>query len=338
MSRTPLQPVRWDPPEAPPLKGVYAPNTALDVVERLTIPDGHGPEDVVVDADGRIYTGVEDGRILRFDGPGAAPVVISATYGRPLGLELDARGNLIVCDADRGLLRIDTVDGTVEKLVTEFLGRPLKLTNNATIADDGTIYFSESTSRFPLSEYKRDLFEHRPLGRVLAYHPDDDQLELIADGFYFANGVALAGDESWLAVCETGAYRITKVWLTGPDAGTKEPLIENLPGFPDNLSHNGDGVFWCPMASPRQPPLDLLMKGPPVLRKIVDRLPDSMQPDAERYAIVLGIDEDGAVAHNLQGPSGAYGVITGVREHDGWLYLGSLVEDAVARVRTPTSP
>ncbi|HEX9765345.1 MAG TPA: SMP-30/gluconolactonase/LRE family protein [Nitriliruptorales bacterium] len=333
MSRTPLQPARWDPPEAPALEGRYAPNTALDAVERLTIPDGRGPEDVVVDADGRVYTGIEDGRILAFDGPGARPVVVSATYGRPLGIELDAGGHLIVADAYQGLLRIDPVDGTVEKLVTSFLGRPLKLTNNATVASSGTIYFTESTDRFDLAHYKRDLFEHRPSGRVLAYHPDDGQLELIADGLHFANGVALAGDESWLAVCETGEYRITRVWLTGPDAGRKEPLIENLPGFPDNLSHNGAGVFWAPLASRRQKPLDALLPRP-ALRKLVDRLPESLQPAPERYAIVLGVDEDGQVVHNLHGPSGAYAVITGVREHDGWLYLGSLVEDAVGRVRS----
>ena len=34
--------------------------------EVTVIPvNGHGPEDVVVDGEGRIYTGVDDGRILR---------------------------------------------------------------------------------------------------------------------------------------------------------------------------------------------------------------------------------------------------------------------------------
>lgn len=336
MSDTPLRPVKWKPPKAPELEGVYAPNRLLDVVERLTLPEGRGPEDVVVDADGRVYTGIEDGRILRFDAPGATPTVISSTYGRPLGIELDANGHLIVCDAYRGLLRIDPVDGVVDKLVTEFLDRPLKLTNNAAIASDGTIYFSESSSRFDLSEYKRDLMEHRPSGRVLAYHPDSGQLELVAEGFYFTNGVALSADESWLAVAETGAYRITKVWLTGPEAGTREVLIDNLPGFPDNLSRGEDGVFWAPMASLRQKPLDALMLLPQV-RALADKLPDRLQPEPTRYGLVLGIDETGQVVHNLHGPAGAYAVITGVREHDGWLYLGSLEEDAVGRVRVPAT-
>jgi 2-keto-4-pentenoate hydratase/2-oxohepta-3-ene-1,7-dioic acid hydratase in catechol pathway len=37
----------------------------------------------------------------------------------------------------------------------------------------------------------------------------------------------------------------------------------------------------------------------------------------------------------LHGPSGAYREITGVREHSGWLYLGSLYETAVGRIPVP---
>jgi strictosidine synthase len=50
---------------------------------------------------------------------------------------------------------------------------------------------------------------------------------------------------------------------------------------------------------------------------------------------VLGLDADGRVVHNLQDDGARYHYVTGVREHDGWLYLGSLVETAVARVRLP---
>jgi Strictosidine synthase len=41
--------------------------------------------------------------------------------------------------------------------------------NNASIARDGTIYFTDSSSRFPLSAWRRDILEHRPNGRLLAY-------------------------------------------------------------------------------------------------------------------------------------------------------------------------
>jgi hypothetical protein len=45
---------------------------------------------------------------------------------------------------------------------------------------------------------------------------------------------------------------------------------------------------------------------------------------------VLALDPSGAVAHDLQGPGDAYHFVTGVREHHGEVYLGSLVERAVA--------
>lgn len=334
----PLHPVRWVPPAAPALRGVYAPNRALDVVERFAIPDGHGPEDVVLDADGQLYTGVDDGRILRLrPGAGRPPSVVSHTYGRPLGLELDAEGRLIVCDADRGLLRVDPEDGTVEVLVSEHQGQALRHCDNAAVARDGTIYFSDSTVRFGFDEWRRAIWSHRADGRLYAHDPVSGETRLLLEDLVFANGVALSRDESFLVVAETGAYRLTRYWLAGPRAGTREVLIDNLPGFPDNVTTNGRGVFWVALPSPRQRRVDALLPWPRV-RELIDRLPDRFQPEPVRYGFVLGIDEDGEVVHNLQGPSATYSVITGVREHDGWLYLGSLDERAVARVRAPAGP
>jgi hypothetical protein len=78
-----FDPVAWTPPEAPALEGVYAPNTRLAEVERL--PAGRiGPEDIA-DAEGRIYTGLEDGSIVRFS-PMAASRRSSRTLKAPLGL------------------------------------------------------------------------------------------------------------------------------------------------------------------------------------------------------------------------------------------------------------
>jgi hypothetical protein len=45
---------------------------------------------------------------------------------------------------------------------------------------------------------------------------------------------------------------------------------------------------------------------------------------------VLGIDEAGKVVHNLQDPSGRVAHLTGAREHDGRLFMGSLHDAAIA--------
>jgi hypothetical protein len=64
---------------------------------------GRGPEDVAIDSLGRIYGGMEDGRIIRFQSDGSHPEVFADTKGRPLGLDFDKAGNLVVCDAYKGL-------------------------------------------------------------------------------------------------------------------------------------------------------------------------------------------------------------------------------------------
>jgi 2-keto-4-pentenoate hydratase/2-oxohepta-3-ene-1,7-dioic acid hydratase in catechol pathway/sugar lactone lactonase YvrE len=328
-------PARWTPPPAPALTGVLAPNQVLDHVERWEVPSGTRPEDVVFDAAGRLYAGVEDGRIWRW--PATYPAsgraeLFADTHGRPLGLEIDPRdGALIICDAYRGLLKADQA-GHVTVLADTHDGRRLKFTNNAAVAAGGTVFFSDSSTRFRIEHYKQDLLEHRPNGRIFRYDPAGGELDLIADGLYFPNGVALAPDESFLLVAQTAGYDILRIPLTGPDVGRPEPFAANLPGLPDNMSPAGDGTYWVAFPSPRLPFVDRMMPHP-APRRIAARLPERLQPAAQRYGLVARIGADGAILQTLHGPAGSYREIVGVRQHDGWLYLGSLAETAVGRVR-----
>ncbi len=330
-------PVPWTPPTAPAFAGVLAPNQALDQVERWEVPGGSKPEDVVFDSAGRLYAGVEDGRIWQwpagFPGSGA-PRLFADTHGRPLGLEADPRdGTLIVCDAYRGLLRVEE-SGHVLVLADAYAGRRLKFANNAAVAADGSVYFSDSSARFRIEHYKQDLLEHRPNGRVFRYRPPGPGLDLLADGLYFPNGVALAPDESFLLVAQTGGYDILRIPLAGPAAGHPEPFASNLPGIPDNMSSVGDGTYWVAFPSPRLPLVDRLMPHP-APRRVASRLPERLQPAAKRYGLVARLGADGVIIKSLHGPSGRYREIVGVRQHDGWLYLGSLYETAVGRVPVP---
>ncbi len=325
-----IDPARWNPPRPPPLGGPLAPNSELAAAERWDT-GGEGPEDVLVDGDGRVYTGLADGRILRFPPDGGWPEVVADTGGRPLGLEFDRMGGLVVCDAKRGLLAV-APGGDIVVLADHYEGVRLRFVNNAAVASDGTIYFSDSSTRFGVEHYRADLLEHRGNGRLFAYEPDSGGVTLLLDGLFFANGVALAQDESFVLVAETGKYRIRKLWLRGPNRGRDEPFTHNLPGIPDNLSRGPSGTFWAAMFTPRNKLLDLLLPRPR-LRALAARLPEKLQPQPERYSFVLGFDGAGNVTHNLQDPDGGYAPITGVREHGGWLYLGSLTESAIARVR-----
>jgi sugar lactone lactonase YvrE len=325
-----IEPERWQPPKAPEMSGVYAPNTALDAPELLRVP-GTGPEDVAVDGDGNVYTGLGDGRILRFEGGEGLPRQLTNTGGRPLGIEVHPDGDLLVCDADRGLLRVPADGGEPRVLLDQVGGRRLVLTNNADVAPDGTIYFTESSQRFPLEHFRADVLEHSATGRLLRVAPDGE-VDVLLDGLAFANGVALAADGASVLVAETAGYAIHRVRLEGGFAGRSEPFATNLPGFPDNLSTGPTGTVWCAMPSPRNPLVDALLPRGPLLRRAIWALPESVQPDAIRLGFVLGFDDTGRVTHNLQGDGQAFHYVTGVREHAGHLWLGSLVEHAIAKV------
>jgi hypothetical protein len=55
----PIQPGAWTPPAAPALTGQYERNTRLSPVEKLSLGDGHKPEDIALDSQGRIYAGLD---------------------------------------------------------------------------------------------------------------------------------------------------------------------------------------------------------------------------------------------------------------------------------------
>lgn len=328
MDKPSISPKRWTPPPAPELAGRWHRNDDLDGLRLIPVP-GEGPEDVAVLPDGRLVTGLVDGRIVAIDATSGAHEVLASLGGRPLGVEVHPDGSVIVCDADRGLTRV-TLSGRIETLASEVEGRPLVLTNNATVADDGTIYFTESSTRFPLAHYRADLLEHSATGALFALDPESGKIERLLSGLTFANGVTMHPDGQSVLVAETGGYGIHRVHVSGARSGQVDQFINNLPGHPDNLSTGPDGTIWVAMAALRNPALDRLLPTPPVLRKLAWSLPEKLQPQPSVVAFVIGLDPSGSVAWNLQSYDGRFSFVTGVREHDGTLYLGSLHGHSIA--------
>jgi sugar lactone lactonase YvrE len=327
MRRPSIDPVVWRPDR---VTGRSPRNTLppLTVVQ----VNGRGTEDVLVDR-GQVFTGVEDGRILRLTQDGRRLDTIADTGGRPLGIEAYPDGRLLVCDASRGLLLVERVSGEVEVLVER--GADLRVCNNAAVATDGTIYFTDSTNRFDLEYWKADLLEHRGTGRLLRRDPDGT-VETVVGGLHFANGVALAPDESHVVVAQTGAYRLDKIVLTGERQGETEVLAAGLPAFPDNIATGTDGLVWIAMASPRDAALDISSRLHPAIRKAVWALPERLQPKEKRVVWVRALDgTTGRVVHDFRGAHPDFHMVTGVRESGGRVYLGSLNERAIAHFQLP---
>ena len=146
----------------------------LDGLEVWPLPSGTGPEDVAVDAAGRLFTGGGDGQIWcwpQTTGAVREPEPFAHTGGRPLGIEVDPRdGSLVVCDAFRGLLRVRG-DGSVVTIADTAVGGPILFANNAAVAPDGVVYFSESSTRYGFDEWQRDVAAGKPHGRPAAIRP-----------------------------------------------------------------------------------------------------------------------------------------------------------------------
>jgi sugar lactone lactonase YvrE len=325
----PIDPVPWTPLRAPDLTGIYAPNDRLAGVTRYEV--GPSPEDVAVDSSGRLYCGLDDGRVVRLHDGGQVVETFAAIEGRPLGLDFDDGENLVVCDLYGRLLQI-LPDGEVRVLVSEVDGVPLGLVNDVDVGADGTVYFSESST--VRTNTTLELLEHRPNGRLLAYNPDVKSTRILLDGLRYANGVAVSPDQSFVLVVETARYQVWRVWLSGPSQGVAEVFVDNLPGFPDGVSSDGEGTFWLALMSPRNALADWALSRP-FVREIIARVPESLLPSAPRYGFVLGLDEQGRVHHNLQDPDGGFAGISSVESHEGKLFLGSLLEKAIGVLPAP---
>ncbi|PWT92471.1 MAG: gluconolactonase [Blastocatellia bacterium] len=330
LAPVPINPAAWTPPTAPTLTGPYQQNSRLRNLQRLPLGDGHAPEDVALDAQGRIYAGFDDGRIIQLDPDGKHPHVFADTKGRPLGLIFDSNSNLIVADAITGLLSIGP-NGEVRTLSTGIDGRKYGCLNDLDVAGDGTIYFTEASSKFPMKEFTSDMLEHQPNGRLLAYDPKSQTTRTVVSDLYFANGVAVSPDQSFVLVVETGTYKVRRVWLTGAKQGQSEDFISNLPGFPDGISSNGKGKFWLSLVTPRDEVFDKVLPHP-FARKVIYRLPRFLQPAPKHYSFVLGLDSNGRVVDNLQnGAPDCYAEIANAVERNGALYFGSIAESTVGK-------
>jgi sugar lactone lactonase YvrE len=354
----PVEPVAWNAPGSAGYVGAHARNERLARLRLVRLTPELGPEHIAFGPDGRLYTGMLSGAVLRMNADGSSVETVANTGGRPLGLDFDAKGRLVIADALRGLLALES-DGSVRVLTSSVGGDPILFADAVTIAADGRMVFTDASQRMSPRKYGTfdaalfDIIEQSCTGRVLEFDPAAGSTRIVATGLCFPNGVALTADEQSLLVAETGTYRVLKIDRSSNalDAGRAVRdraagvvvLLDNLPGFPDNVTRGADGRFWTGFTKPRSDAVDG-MSGKPWLRALTLRLPRSLWPVPAAYGHVIAFDEQGHVLLDLQDPSGQLPETSGATEHDGMLYVQSLHADAfgVLPLRnvgvTPRSP
>jgi sugar lactone lactonase YvrE len=331
-----VAPVAWEPGPNRGLTGLLANQETLKVtpIDVKAV----GPEDVTLGPDGMLYTGLLDGRIVKMPaspGAGAMEDVVN-TGGRPLGLQFDASGNLIVADAFKGLISV-APDKSIRVLTDSVAGQKMIFVDDLDIAADGTIWFSDASRRFDLHDNVLDFYEGQTTGRLLSYNPSTGETRVHIDNLGFANGVALGPDDAYVLINETMRYRTKRLWLKGPKEGQVDTFIEHLPAFVDNVSYDDNGIFWIAMVLPRSDDLDSLA-GQPLLRTMLIRVDEVFGmplPTPEPVGWVIGVNEAGEVVHSLRTTSGSYATVTSVNRFGDKLYLGSIAMTSIGVVDAP---
>ena len=327
-----VEPIAWQAPTNLGYTGDFPRNQDLSPIERIELEGDIGPEDLALDQKGNVYFALLGGDIKFLDVEGNIQPWVN-TGGRPLGIEFDQQGNLLVADAFNGLLNISP-DGKITTLVDSVDGIAINYADDVDIATNGNIYFSDASSKFHAKKYGTygasllDINEHGGHGRIVEYNPATKVSTVLAQGINFANGVTLSHDEQSVLFNETGTYRVMRLGLNGQERGNIEVVIDNLPSFPDNIAKGSNGVYWLGLVSPRSKPLDLLSNFPN-MRKVIQRLPEVLRPKAQHYGHLVAINDAGEVIHNLQDPLGKYGHTTGALEVGDKLYVSSLHETAL---------
>ena len=331
----PIAPVSWKAPAAPGYVGPHAVNQKLAGLKLIDLGGEEGPEHVVLARDGKLYTTVLSGNILRMNPDGSGREVFANTGGRVLGFDFDATGNLIAADAIKGLLSISP-DRKITVLTDAVGGDPIRYADAVVVARNGKMYLSDASTRFAPARWGGtfeasvlDIIEQSSTGRILEYDPATRGTRVVAKGLSFANGVALSQDEKDLFVAETGKYRVWKIPAEARELDIAQGgaparlLLDNLPGYPDNLMRGLDGKIWMGLTKPRSPVVDGMAEKP-FLREMTLRLPRALWPVPKAYGHVMAFTEDGKIVADLQDPSGAYPETTAVTETADRLYVQSL--------------
>jgi len=331
---SPIDPANIDLPHPPQRLGVFAHNKRLQNAHKLGSGLIPNPEDLVFDSQGRLYTGCGDGWIKRvsFLDNQLDVLVENWTYvgGRPLGIALGSHGELLVCEPSQGLLNV--TEGRVEILTNKADGLELKFADGVDASREGAVYFTDASYKYGFHDHLFDILEYRPHGRLLKYEPATKTTSVLLKDLYFPNGVALSAKQDFLVFCETSMHRCQKYWLEGPKKGTVESFIENLPGFPDNIRHDGNGTFWIALLTSRTFAWTVATKFPPVRHVLA--LMATLAPGAVSDAIdpgVLAVNEKGNPISLYSDPNLGKQINTGLKLGDS-MYYGSLALNYIARL------
>ena len=201
-------------------------------------------EGVAVDGDGSIWCGGEAGQVYRIPPDGSSiEVRVAADGGFTLALVFGPDGLLYYVDLERrAVMRLDPAGGKPEPFVEGSIdGHELKFPNALAFDRAGNLYLTESYSA---TDPGPGVYRIDPSGGG----------ELWSDGpFLFANGVAVAPDQTAVYVAETWSRRVTRLPILDGGSASSPEIVTELPGvLPDGLGFGPDGFLYVACYQPSQ--------------------------------------------------------------------------------------
>ncbi|MBN9673873.1 SMP-30/gluconolactonase/LRE family protein [Labrenzia aggregata] len=345
LSKVYVSPTLMEMPDPRPTdKGPFEINDRLSDVEVIALGEVESPEDVILDEDDNLYSGNRHGDIIRYFAPDYKTHEVYAHIGgAPLGMSFDRNGNLLVCVGGMGLYMVSKADRSVSK-VTDETNRSvfsvvddsrLRLADDLDIAPDGKIYFSEATIRYEMHDWPVDALESRGNGRIICYDPATKKTRTLLKNLVFPNGVCTAHDGKSILFAESWGCRINRYWLEGPRKGKLEVLADRLPGYPDNINRASDGTYWVAIMGMRSPALDLALRMPDFRRRMARRIAADqwLYPNLNIGCVARFNDKGEFLESMWDRYATNHPMITSMREHKGWLYLGGITNNRIGRIR-----
>eukprot|EP00899_Mesostigma_viride_P008455 jgi/Mesvir1/17610/Mv08837-RA.1 len=348
-----IDPIAFSFPSFPVLEK----NSELEGSQRIFEGALQGAESFAVDGAGYIYTGLNDGRVVRFkpdehstnltyelvartgqDLPDCGKLELEHLCGRPLGMRFaPLTGELLIADAYFGLLALDVGTGKLRTLVTTVDSQPLVFANDFDfdVAHKEIIYLTDSSSKFQRRRVIYEMLESRALGRLVRVNLTSLETHTLAAGLPFPNGVTVSTDGTRVFFASTTRACIYQYHLEGPRSGTVSTLVDDLPGTMDNIRRNPGGNIWVALGSKRAKPFAFTQftAGRPWIRLLVSRImkPSWVLALIPSYGMILEVDDEGKILRNLQDPTGYLPWISEVEEKGNCLYMGSWRNPFIAR-------
>lgn len=185
--------------------------------------------------DGRLWlSDMGANEVVRADLDGTSEVVLSVP-GMPMGLGWLPDGRFLVVSSRDGKLLRREPDGS---WVTHADLAPLSPYpwSDMVVDGRGNAYIGSIGFEFGAGE---------PAPGLLALVTPDGAVREVADGFEFANGIAVTPDGGTLIVAESYGNRLTAFdILPGGGLANRRVWAELPGGFPDGICLDADGALW----------------------------------------------------------------------------------------------